>query len=148
MVQGLSVVEQEVKHCSVALRADLCKLAESGYKPLWRKMTPQEKLEWQKLQQELLPVLQKHLEPLETARHCVEDVHAKMIKTLKDLMPRKAAALAPAARLVDDRHWANFLELKKPRPAPPQKRPAPVEDGQERPEQPEKVSKSLRENLK
>lgn len=39
MVQGMFAVEQEVKRYSNALRTDLWKLAESGYRPLWSTYT-------------------------------------------------------------------------------------------------------------
>jgi len=148
MVQGLSFVEEEVKHCCAALQGELCRMAESGYTPLWVKLTAAQKFAWQKLQQELLPELKKQLEPLEDARNQVEGIHTYVIKTLKELMPAKAAALAPAAAgPTDDSLFVNFLEQKKPRPvATPQfKRPV-LTVGEPSSEQPQKVAKLNREN--
>lgn len=53
MVQGLSFVEEEVKHCCAALQGELCRMAESGYTPLWVKLTAAQRFAWQKLQQDL-----------------------------------------------------------------------------------------------
>lgn len=52
MVQGLSFVEEDVQNCCAALKLDLSNMARRGYEPLWRRQSPEEKMAWQKLQQD------------------------------------------------------------------------------------------------
>ena len=88
MVQGLSFVTEEVKHCKAALASELKLLAERGYGPLLKKRSEQQYADWQRVKSYLLPFLETEVLPrFEQLRADVEETCNYVQVTLQGLMP-------------------------------------------------------------